>query len=270
MRCEGRYLSGTRNIVAFEGRERLDIEQGLILDGALLATAPVSALLSLAPNALVRHGADKATARIRMSDSDAFAVIAHAGFIGPYPQDLAVVDGHGTDWLRAFSSGAEVEVSDVADDAIFNGTTNQTVLLDVGSRSLACFPILDRAGSAVGVISAHYGEDGSPEDHLDFARSLAHRISDRIATSGSVSEDQGPLALENMQLHEALKTRDVIAQAKGILMERLMVDEPAAIARLVKESQHANVKLRSIAAQIVAEHEQRVSDQRFTSRPGDT
>jgi GAF domain-containing protein len=55
------------------------------------------------------------------------------------------------------------------------------------------------------------------------------------------------------QLSTALATRKVIGQAIGILMERHAFDEDAAFAYLTRVSSHTNVKLRKIAAEIVAQ-----------------
>lgn len=55
------------------------------------------------------------------------------------------------------------------------------------------------------------------------------------------------------QLREALESRDVIGQAKGILMARHGIDAEAAFDRLRTESQHRNQKLRTIAARLVEE-----------------
>lgn len=51
------------------------------------------------------------------------------------------------------------------------------------------------------------------------------------------------------------KARLVIGQAQGLVMARHSVSSQAAFAILTKLSQHANAKLREIAAQIVAEAE---------------
>lgn len=48
----------------------------------------------------------------------------------------------------------------------------------------------------------------------------------------------------------ALSTRDVIGQAKGILMERLSLTADAAFAVLVKASSHTNTKLRTVCEQL--------------------
>jgi GAF domain-containing protein len=53
------------------------------------------------------------------------------------------------------------------------------------------------------------------------------------------------------QLTEALESRDLIGQAKGIIMERQRCTSDDAFAILRKVSQSRNVKLREIAAQVV-------------------
>jgi hypothetical protein len=53
------------------------------------------------------------------------------------------------------------------------------------------------------------------------------------------------------QLTEAMRTRDLIGQATGILMERMNVDAAEAFESLVKASQRENVKLRDLARRIV-------------------
>ncbi|MGW1063712.1 ANTAR domain-containing protein [Streptomyces aureus] len=53
------------------------------------------------------------------------------------------------------------------------------------------------------------------------------------------------------QLTEAMRTRDLIGQATGILMERLDIDASESFASLVRTSQRENVKLRDLARRIV-------------------
>jgi GAF domain-containing protein len=53
------------------------------------------------------------------------------------------------------------------------------------------------------------------------------------------------------QLSAALLTRKVIGQAIGILMERLDLNEDGAFAYLTRVSSHTNVKLRTVAQEIV-------------------
>lgn len=57
-------------------------------------------------------------------------------------------------------------------------------------------------------------------------------------------------AQEREHLADAVQTRDLIGQAKGILMERHRLTADQAFAVLVRASQQANVKLRGIAEQL--------------------
>jgi AmiR/NasT family two-component response regulator len=54
----------------------------------------------------------------------------------------------------------------------------------------------------------------------------------------------------DQNLHDALSSRDVIGQAKGILMERLRITPEDAFDALRRSSQELNVKLRQIAESI--------------------
>ncbi|RTL70426.1 MAG: ANTAR domain-containing protein [Pseudonocardiaceae bacterium] len=67
-------------------------------------------------------------------------------------------------------------------------------------------------------------------------------------------EDAEAAARENENLREALRNRDVIGQAKGILMEREGIGEEAAFAILRSVSQRMNVKLSEIARTVTDRH----------------
>ena len=75
---------------------------------------------------------------------------------------------------------------------------------------------------------------------------LAAHASIALAAAGATSE----LRRANDELREALESRDVIGQAKGILMERHRVSADEAFDMLRRASQHLNVKLRSVAQQV--------------------
>jgi hypothetical protein len=62
-----------------------------------------------------------------------------------------------------------------------------------------------------------------------------------VAMAGSQKQDQ---------MTAALATRDLIGQAKGILMERYKIDAQKAFSLLTRASQHRNIKLRDLAAEL--------------------
>ena len=55
---------------------------------------------------------------------------------------------------------------------------------------------------------------------------------------------------QERQFKAALATRDVIGQAKGMIMERFSVDAPRAFAMLTAISQETNTPLRDLAARL--------------------
>jgi GAF domain-containing protein len=66
-------------------------------------------------------------------------------------------------------------------------------------------------------------------------------------------------------LNTALQTRKVIGQSIGILMERHGIDEDRAFAYLARVSSHTNIKLREVAAEVVALRNDQSRDQSVTA-----
>jgi AmiR/NasT family two-component response regulator len=74
----------------------------------------------------------------------------------------------------------------------------------------------------------------------------AHASTALAATMASTAAE-----LESAQLQQALTTRDVIGQAKGILMERRGISADEAFDALRRASQSLNVKLTQVAQTLV-------------------
>ena len=74
-----------------------------------------------------------------------------------------------------------------------------------------------------------------------------------IHTQDGQGEDEiAALSRQIEQLQQALASRDVIGQAKGILMERYRITADEAFEKLRLASQHANRKLNSLAEELAA------------------
>jgi GAF domain-containing protein len=76
-------------------------------------------------------------------------------------------------------------------------------------------------------------------------------IADLFATHAAVALGK---AREVDHLHQALRTREVIGQAIGLLMAQYQLDTDGAFAFLVRTSSHSNIKVRDIAEQMVEKH----------------
>ncbi len=113
-------------------------------------------------------------------------------------------------------------------------------VVHTGVRSSLSFKLYtgDRAAGALNVFSFHaYAFDGEQEAIGSVL--AAH------AAAALVASRQGE------QLNSALNTRDVIGQAKGIIMERFNVDAVRAFEMLRELSQSMNTRLADIAQRVV-------------------
>jgi AmiR/NasT family two-component response regulator len=81
---------------------------------------------------------------------------------------------------------------------------------------------------------------------------MAHRTGvGQPPTGASRPPDQfAALQFEIEHLRRALGSRDVIGQAKGVLMERFKIAADEAFALLVHASQHQNVRVADLSGQV--------------------
>ncbi|WP_217142249.1 ANTAR domain-containing protein [Streptomyces sp. AC627_RSS907] len=146
----------------------------------------------------------------------------HGGHRGPHP-----------DWENLWTTPV-VRIEDSAADGGGNP------LSDLGLRSALSLRLrADRR--RLTVLTAYAREPRAfDEDATRIGRLFTAHVSLAL-DSATVRE----------QLTEAMRTRDLIGQATGILMERLDIDAAGAFDSLVKASQRENVKLRDLARRVV-------------------
>ena len=127
---------------------------------------------------------------------------------------------------------------------------------ELGLKSSVSAP-LEVHGEAIGACKVYSKVQGSyDEGHGEILGMFGESSAIVLANM------QGYLDAQDLseQLKVALISRDVIGQAKGILMEREGVDDEAAFAMLRQASQTQNIKLREIARSIVETTQGRASD----------
>ncbi len=110
---------------------------------------------------------------------------------------------------------------------------------ETGVRSMLCFRLFVD-GDTLGALNL-YSKAADAFDDRSMAVGLVFAAHAAVALSS---------ALHDEQMEEALQSRDVIGQAKGILMAREHVNADEAFDMLRRASQRVNVKLRDIARQI--------------------
>jgi GAF domain-containing protein len=111
---------------------------------------------------------------------------------------------------------------------------------DLGVRSMLCVPLrVDQR--CLGTLSLYAEDPSAFRDHHERTTALLATLA-ALALAGAQQADQ---------LHTALRNRDVIGQAKGILMERHRLTADAAFSCLSQASQAVNMKLTAVALHLV-------------------
>ena len=118
---------------------------------------------------------------------------------------------------------------------------------EAGIRSILAVPLVvsDRPLGALNLYSK------TAEGYGEADEETAVLFSEQAAVACANAEVYWRTYSLTEHLREALESRDVIGQAKGILMARRGCTPDAAFEALRKVSQHRNIKLRQIAEQVV-------------------
>lgn len=115
---------------------------------------------------------------------------------------------------------------------------------DAGARSMLSFQLFVE-GDNLGALNL-YGDDVNIFDEESEQVGLLVAAHAAVAFSG---------AQEISQLNQALGTRDLIGQAKGILMERFKISPQQAFHILTRASSDTNLKLRDVADHLASSGE---------------
>lgn len=115
-----------------------------------------------------------------------------------------------------------------------------SAVADVGILSMVCF-CLYIDGNDFGALNLH---SSMPDAFNDEARSIGELFAGHAAAAFSSVRERD-------QLRVALSSRDLIGQAKGMIMERYRIDADAAFQLLARLSQDSNTKLVEVARQVV-------------------
>jgi GAF domain-containing protein len=117
-----------------------------------------------------------------------------------------------------------------------------------GINSIISTPLLTRTNpvGALNIYSLHPGAFAAPE--LELSSFFAAQSSDLLL---SAAMDVSVEALSR-QLQDALRGRDVIAQARGMLMERHQITADGASTRLRRSARQTSTPLRRLAEDIMA------------------
>lgn len=136
------------------------------------------------------------------------------------------------------------EIVDMAGETRWPGYTPRAT--EEGISSSLSLPLVVR-DTPIGALNLYSDRVGAFENAWETATVFAEQASVILANA----QEYTSTAQVNDQLKEALKTRELIGEAKGILMERERISEDEAFDMLRRISQHQNIKLRTIAQEVV-------------------
>jgi GAF domain-containing protein len=154
---------------------------------------------------------------------------------------------------------------DTGEGPCLDAFKQQQVFSIPATRERGPWPAFRRSAASHGILSTlsmPLGVDKSPLGAMNLYSRTEQAFNENDAQVAALFASQASIVLANAQaywdahelsarLGDAMKTRSVIEQAKGMLMAAQHCDENEAFEMLVRASQRENVKLREIAARIV-------------------
>ena len=149
--------------------------------------------------------------------------------------------------LEAARTSVIIRVDDFAHDGRYPKFAAEALRL--GINSSLSFPLVVR-GTSIGALN-NYGEE--PKAFGYQSERLAERFARQASATLATAEIHDRTVTLVTQLNQALESRSVIDQARGILIARTGGSAEDAIDTLKARSQRENRKLRDIAAEIVAD-----------------
>lgn len=147
--------------------------------------------------------------------------------------------------LDVAQAAGTIYVADMSVETRWPEFTRRALSRGVKSSLSLSLPVQQAVVGALNI----YATDANcfEDDAIEMARTFASYAAVAIA-SAHLYETNATLA-ENMR--QAMETRSVIEQAKGIIMAQQHCDAPRAFEILTKQSQHSNRKLRTVATEVV-------------------
>ena len=209
---------------------------------ALFATGSVERSLQLTVGLAVDTVDGCDAAGILVARNDRFTTVAFTDPIVVELDDLQITSDEGP-CLEALAGGRRPFASDLADDPRW--PTFGPAAARAGIRSALAFRLSEQPVSALNLYARLPAAFGA----TDRAKGLIFATLAGLALDLAGERADDLLRVAN--LHEALRTRELIGQAQGILIERERITSDQAFDVLRRASQHLNIKVREVARALV-------------------
>jgi GAF domain-containing protein len=223
--------------------EFLDLETNLSqVAVALFAAGTVQGTLQRIVD-LASHAVDGCEAAGILLDQHGNVTTAAASSTLVDVVDRLQIDAGEGPCLDASTQRSTFYASDLIDDKRW--PTFGPSAVAVGVRSVLAYSLSDEQPSALNLYAQFPAAFGA----TDRAQGLLFATLARLALDSA--EERAFEEKRAVNLNEALRTRELIGQAQGILMERERITGDQAFDVLRRASQHMNVKLRGIAETLI-------------------
>ena len=183
-------------------------------------------------------------ASITLIRGDKAFTAAYDGQMALDGDELQYERGYGP-CLDAGLAGQVLLIDDMATEERWPDYTRHAAAHGIGSSLSVPLPFQT---TRIGALNTYASR---PHAFSDDNRTLVEEVASWVALAVGNAEAAARTSDELAHLRIAMKSRAVIEQAKGILMERHKVTDDQAFRLLTRSSQHSNLKLREVAEQLV-------------------
>jgi hypothetical protein len=226
------------------GDELTDIEN-TFAEVALSLFAPGSVQVTLEKIvglAVVAVDGCEAAGVLGTGDDGALKTLAASNGLAASVHQMQIEAGTGP-CLESARSASTVYVKDLIDDTRWPDFRVSAV--DAGIRTVLAHALSTDSPGALNLYA------GLPDAFGANARAQALLFATLARLALDTAKERALDAARTVNLTEALRTRELIGQAQGILIERERITSEQAFQVLRRASQHLNVKLREVAATLV-------------------
>ena len=152
----------------------------------------------------------------------------------------------------------------------YAAATAETMLVSYDLRRDPRWPNYGPAAAEAGVhaqLAVLLTENGRTRTALNLYAARPHEFDADDVETAELFASHAAVAMGFVRavstLSQAVASRQAVGMALGVVMERYQIDSERAFAFLARSSQQTNIKLRDVAAQIVAGHDNRTRPQQI-------
>jgi GAF domain-containing protein len=215
------------------------------LSAIMLGAQPLSKTLERVAELSTRAIPGAGGVSVTLLDGDQARSVAFTGGLAAGLDERQYETGFGP-CMDAARTGTTIVIKDTASDQTYPEFAREARRHGVTNTVSIGLPVADRTIGALNV----YGMDGGEpfdQEAIATAQTFAHYAAVALANAHLYTSTVELV----QQLQQALQSRAVIDQAKGIIMAQRRCNPDEAFTHLVAQSQRQNRKLRDLATEIV-------------------